>query len=363
MIVQYLLTGLAGVALGVVAMRLWQAREPVPGSAGTAPADPDAATEQAGAGGKAAIGTRPILFGAAGIAAVAAAVILLRSPAESQPNALSAAAPGAGMSSQQLDDVDTMIAKLEERLKTDTTDGEGFRMLGWSYMMTGRPEKAIEPYKRALALLPGSALVQSGYGEALAGVAKGTVTPEARSKFEAALKLDPAEPRARYFLALWQAQNGQQQEALEKWIALANSGPVDAPWQADLRSKITEVSALLGVDVSARLKNAAPVAAASGSAVVSAPQLDPGTVQAASTLPETQRTAMVDGMVAGLADKLKSNPRDADRWVLLLRSRMVLKQADQARADLATARKALSGDAAALGKINAAASQLGVPGA
>ncbi|MEJ6012028.1 hypothetical protein [Novosphingobium aquae] len=292
---------------------------------------------------------------------MAAVVMAVRAPDASQATTAPALGAVPGASGKQLDDVDTMIGKLEDRLKREPKDGEGFRMLGWSYMMTNRPEKALEPYKRALELLPNSALVHSGYGEALAGIAKGTVTPEARAEFEKALAIDPAEPRAKYFLALWQAQNGQPKEALEKWIALANSGPADAPWQTDLRAKITEVSGKLGVDVTARLKNVAPIGDAKVSG--SAPQLDPGTVQAASALPDAQRSAMVDSMVSGLAEKLKANPADADRWVLLLRSRMVLKQADMARADLVTARRALAKDASGLSKVNVAAKDLGVPGA
>jgi len=80
-------------------------------------------------------------------------------------------------------------------------------------------------------------------------------------------------------------------------------------------------------------------------------------------MPEAQRQAMVDGMVSGLADKLKANPADVDRWILLLRSRMVLKQGDQARQDLTAARQALARDAAGLGRVNAAAREFGVPGA
>ena len=80
-------------------------------------------------------------------------------------------------------------------------------------------------------------------------------------------------------------------------------------------------------------------------------------------MPAADRQAMVDQMVGGLAEKLKANPADADRWVLLLRSRMVLKQADQAGTDLVTARKALAGDATGLGKVNAAAKEFGIPGA
>jgi cytochrome c-type biogenesis protein CcmH len=300
-----------------------------------------------------------MLLGAGGLAVVAVAVLLLRGEDAPGPAADAAALTGAPASGKSLDDVDTLIGRLVTRLQQNPNDGEGWRMLAWSYAMTSRPEQAIEPYKRALALMPNSAQVHSGYGEALVGVAKGTVTPEAKAEFARAVTLDPKEPRSLYFLALAQAQHGEEKQALEKWIALANSGPADAPWQVDLRRQITQVSGKLGVDVGARLKHPAP-AAASGA---TPPPLDPGTVQAAQAMPEAQRQQMVDGMVAGLADKLKANPTDPDRWVLLLRSRMVLKQPDQARADLVTARKALAADAAALARVNSAARGLGVPGA
>ena len=362
---QYILTGIAGLVLGVVAMRVWQAREPAPADAADQSRSPQDASDATPAGAAPVPAGTPwgltsghLLLGAGALAIAAVAVIALRGD---DPPAGTALAPGLppAASQKSLDDVDTAIGNLAKRLEQNPGDGEGWRMLGWSYAMTGKPEQAIAPYQRALALLPKSAQVRSGYGEALVGVAKGTVTPEAKARFAEAVALDPAEPRARSVLALWQAQNGQERQALDKWIALANSGPADAPWQADVRRQITTVSGKLGIDVSKRLTSAAPAALAGATP----PTLDAGTVQAASAMPEAQRQAMVDGMVSGLADKLKANPADVDRWILLLRSRMVLKQGDQARQDLTAARQALARDAAGLGRVNAAAREFGVPGA
>ena len=353
---QYLLTAVAGIALGIVAMRVWQARDQS-SAAEAVPEQPP--VDPAGAAPTARPTTRYMLVGAAALTVAGVAALALRTddPAAGLGAVTPAtAAPGAA---KAVDDVDTMIDRLAARLAANPADGEGYRMLGWSYAMTGRPEKAIAPYQRALALLPKSALVHSGYGEALAGVAKGVVTPEAKAEFERAVALDPQEPRARYFLALWQAQHGDERAALDKWIVLANSGPADAPWQGDVRRKITEVSAKLGTDVSARLKPAG--AAPAGGA--SPPPLDAQTIQAANAMPDASRQAMVAGMVDGLAAKLKADPSDPDRWILLLRSRMVLKQADQASSDLAAARRALAGNSAALTKVDTAARDLGVPAA
>lgn len=343
---QYLLTGLAGVALGIVAMRIWTARE-VSGD--------DSTVGNAAAGGDAASTlwtSRNMLFGAGALVAIALAIFAFRGDAPSEAPGSPLAA--AGRPDKSLDDVDTMIARLAARLEKAPGDGEGFRMLGWSFVMTGKPAQAIAPYKRALQLLPRNATVHAGYGEALVGVAGGKVTEEAKSAFDRALKLDPTEPRARHFEALWLAQNGQERQALDKWIALANSAPADAPWQADVRREVDRVAVRLGVDVSNRLK---PPAAGA------LPPPDPAAVKAAGAMPEADRAAMIDGMVEGLAAKLAANPRNPDGWARLLRSRMVLSQSEQAVRDLALARKALAGDPAGLATIEAAAKDAGVPGA
>jgi cytochrome c-type biogenesis protein CcmH len=289
-----------------------------------------------------------------------AAIITASVRGDATDTASSAGAPPAdgGASAQSLDDVDTMIGRLASRLEQNPDDGEGYRMLGWSYVMTDRPELAIAPYKRALALIPDSAAAHSGYGEALVAIAKNTVTDEAKTTFEKALRLDPAEPRARYFLALWDAQHGKEAQALDALVTLANAGPADAPWQADVRREITRLSSVLGTDVSARL---AP--AASGGAGDDMPVLDSATIQAAQALPQGEQDTMVTGMVDRLAERLAANPKDADGWVRLLRARMVLGQRDQAAADLKSARAGLGKDVAALGRVNAAARELAVPGA
>jgi cytochrome c-type biogenesis protein CcmH len=351
---QYVLTGLAGIVLGIVAMRVWQAREAAP----QAPADqPAEAPSPAPAG----TSSRKLLLGAGGLVVLAAAIFAFRSagPGE-QPVAAGPLTAAAG-SAKALDDVDTMITRLAARLEKEPNDGEGFRMLGWSYVMTGKPDKAIAPYQRALKLLPGNALVHSGYGEAMTGVAGGKVTPEAKAEFDRAVAIDPADPRARHFLALWQAQHGQEREALDKWIALANSGPSDLPWQADVRRQIDTYSKKLGVDVAARLKQAA--APASAAAPGTLPPPDPAAVAAANQMSATDRQAMIDGMVDGLARKLKANPDNPEGWVKLLRSRMVLGQPEQASSELKAARKALSANPSGLQLVDAVAREIKVPGA
>jgi len=354
---QYILTALAGIALGVVAMRIWQ-------SQGTPAGDSEATGAATGgempapAANFASPSTRTMLVGAGVLVAAAVALFVLRSPDEGEGAGPAPALAAGSNSASDLADVDTMIDRLAKRLKENPDDGEGFRMLGWSYVMTGRPQQALAPYKRAIELQPERAAVHAGYGEALVAVAGDKVTPEAKVEIDKALSLDPAEPRARHFAALWKAQNGMEKAALEEWIALSNGAAADAPWQADVRRRIDQTAGKLGIDVSKRLKHPAPADAVAGT-----PAITSEAAGAISAMPAADRAQMVDGMVEGLAAKLKANPANADGWVMLLRSRMVLKQADRAGKDLAAARAALAGDRAGLAAVNAAAGELGVPGA
>jgi cytochrome c-type biogenesis protein CcmH len=65
-------------------------------------------------------------------------------------------------------------------------------------------------------------------------------------------------------------------------------------------------------------------------------------------------------MVDGLADRLKSSPRDVEGWTLLMRSRAVLGEREAAATALREAIEVFKGDSAALGEITSAALDLGL---
>ncbi|MEQ1547046.1 MAG: tetratricopeptide repeat protein [Chakrabartia sp.] len=361
---QLVLTGLVGIALGVVIMRLMQK----PGS----PPTPEAPLNVSVDGDPSAADNNPnplprfsrnqIAFGGAGAMMLVAVGVMAFRPIDAASDTISTAAPqvtsGTG-TPKGLDDVDTMISRLAERLKTDTTDGEGFRMLGWSYVNTGHPDDAVTAYEKAIKLLPNRADAHAGYGEAMVAVAKDVVTPDAKAQFSEALRLDPKEPRARFFMSLYKSQNGQERLALDEWIALSNSANADQPWQVDLRQRIDKLAKKLNVDISNMLK--APIASAPIT-MTTAPGGGPdaATMKAAAALPPSQQQDMIDGMVSGLAAKLQANPDNVDGWIKLIRSRVALKDTARAKDDLDMARKAFASNPTKLGQINATAKELGL---
>ena len=259
--------------------------------------------------------------------------------------------------------VASMVAQLEAKMRQNPGDAEGWRMLGWSYSQTGRFAESAVAFGKAAALDPANADYQSARGEALVKAADGHVTPDAKTAFAAAVKLDPTDPRARYFLAAAKDQAGDHAVAMADWIALLKSAPPGAPWAAEVRGFVVRIAASRGEDISEKLPPAPPPQA---SAVAEGPPAAGPTTdqvaQAQQMAPGDQQ-AMIHAMVDRLAARLKSNPNDANGWVSLMRARMVLGDAAAAQGAYRDARKALAGTPDQLTMVTQAAKQLGVPGA
>ncbi|MBY0560499.1 tetratricopeptide repeat protein [Hyphomicrobium sp.] len=65
-----------------------------------------------------------------------------------------------------LPDVDTMIVKLVTRLEQDPNDVNGWKMLGWSYLNTDKPDDAAKAYETALRLDPGNIEIKKALEQA-----------------------------------------------------------------------------------------------------------------------------------------------------------------------------------------------------
>jgi cytochrome c-type biogenesis protein CcmH len=273
---------------------------------------------------------------------------------------MQSAAPQAGLAS-----VDEMIERLAARLRQNPSDPEGWRMLGWSYFSTQRFHESAAAYLKAIELRPDAAEFRSLHGEALVSAADGTITAEAMQAFDEALARDPAEPKARYFKGLAKAQAGDKAAALEDWIRILNESGSSEPWQVELKQRTADLARELGVDISARLRNRQ--AAASGDILKALAGPQPGPARPAAVLPDAlatgtappaDQTAMIRGMVDGLAARLEQSPRDAEGWIKLMRSRVVLGETDRAKQALERALREFENAPTERGLITSAAQQL-----
>jgi cytochrome c-type biogenesis protein CcmH len=257
-------------------------------------------------------------------------------------------------------DVAAMISMLETQMKQHPDNAEGWRMLGWSYLQTGRNADAANAYGRAAALDPKNAEYLSAQGEATVLAANGQVTPAAEGVFKRAVAADPGDPRARYYLGVAKDQRGDHQGAMDDWIALLKSAPPDAPWAPEVRGFVEKVAAERKIDLSGRLPPA-PQAQAAAGPMAGAPGPTQDQVAAAQAMTPAERQQMIQQMVSGLAERLKANPRDRDGWERLIRARMVLGQTELATAAYKDASRAFAGSPADQQALRQTALQLGVP--
>jgi len=269
-------------------------------------------------------------------------------PVASAPEAQSASADP---KNHPMGEVASMISSLEAKLQQNPGDAQGWQMLAWSYMRTGRPADAAKAYAKAVAIEPTNVEYLSAQGEAMVQ-SEGKVSDEAAGIFRRALKGDPADPRARYFLAIHRDQTGDHKGAMDDFVALLKSAPPDAPWASQVRTYVEDLAKEQHVDLTGKLPPA-PAAPGPSSAQVAA----------AGKMSDADRQAMIHSMVNKLAGELKANPKDTGGWVRLMRARMVLGENQQAAQDYKSAHAAFNGDAAAQAALQEAAKSLGVPGA
>ncbi len=91
---------------------------------------------------------------------------------------------------KDLPDVNTMIARLAQRLESDTTDKNGWKTLGWAYLNTERYPDAVHAYETALALDPSDPEVKSALDDARSKVASTTAASPASAAYARAVEPD-----------------------------------------------------------------------------------------------------------------------------------------------------------------------------
>jgi cytochrome c-type biogenesis protein CcmH len=232
-------------------------------------------------------------------------------------------------------DMMTLTAGLAARLAEDPDDREGWMLLGRSYAQIQRFGAAAEAYRQAIALGFDGTEVQGALGEMLAAQSDGTIGPEARNAFAAALEHDPQNPRALYYAGLTLAQDGRAQEAIDIWLGLLRQTAAEAPWRPAVAQQIQEAAASLGIET--------PAIPAAADPAQGFPQPGPSAadLEAAGQMSDEDRAAFIRSMVARLAERMEREPGDFQGWLRLARAYGVLGEPGQARDALARAEAAI----------------------
>lgn len=209
--------------------------------------------------------------------------------------------------------VEGLVARVERRLKERPEDVQGWETIAPAYLMLGRTDDAAHAWTRAMMAGGVTAARLAARGEALVLGNDGVVGAAAKADFEEAVKLDPNEPRAQYYLGVAELEAGERDAALARWRSLLARAPEGASWAPALRARI---------------------AAAEGRPAISG-----------------EDAPMIRGMVEGLAARLEDDPNDLEGWLRLIRSYGVLQEPDKAAKALATARETFAADPEALARL------------
>ena len=164
----------------------------------------------------------------------------------------------------QKETIQKMLVQLEERLKNDPNDGEGWFMLARSYQFLKRYDDAVMAFEKSLPLGGSqSADVLSSYADAIAMAANRVLTDKAVDVLKQAVAINPTHIKSLWLVGTASYQNKNYSDALKYWErlhAVLDPGSDDAN---QIAMNIGEVRSLLGLPPMAAVPaSVAPVPAA-----------------------------------------------------------------------------------------------------
>ncbi len=197
-------------------------------------------------------------------------------------------------------EINGLVPYLIARVRAQPQDVRAWRYLASAYMAASDPRDAAKALAKVIALSDkGDAGVDAAYGEALVADNGGQVPDEAEDAFNAALKADPRNIPARFYLGMAKAAHNDRPGAIAIWQSLLADVPTTAPLHQLLIDRLAMLTSQAGPGGAPNPK----------------------------------------AMVEMLAQRLKADPNDALGWVRLMRAYTVLGETDKAKEALASARK------------------------
>ena len=173
--------------------------------------------------------------------------------------------------------IDSMVASLEQKLKANPDDVQGWDMLARSYHTQGRYREAAEAYAKLVKLVPDNADILADYADALGMAQNKSLLGEPEKIIAEALKVDPRNVKA---LALSGSAAFDQRNfalAVEQWKKILTLVDPQSETARSIIGSINEAQSLAGGPVVNAGDQAAPAPAAvavAGKAVEGEVRLD-----------------------------------------------------------------------------------------
>lgn len=242
-----------------------------------------------------------------------------------------------------------LMEKLREAVAGNPDDLQGLGLLARNEARLGNYAAARKAQARIVEV-KGEAATGRDHAllaDLMISAAGGTVSGEAEAALRAALRREPGEETALYYLGLYYLQVDRADATLRIWDGLLRTSAPNAPWLTPIRAMMPEVAARAGVRYDLPESPALP-----------GPNADD--IAAAEDMSAEERAAFVRGMVGQLSERLASRGGTPQEWARLITALGVLGENDRARAIAQEAREVFAGNAQAIDLIDGAASQAGV---
>ncbi len=216
-----------------------------------------------------------------------------------------------------------LVNELRQRLSNTSQNIDGWRLLTRSELSIGNVQGAIEAQQRVIEMMDEQVTAED-YGQLahlLVVEANGYVSPEAEAAVMQSLARDESHPLARHYLALMFGQTGRPDLAVSLWTRLIEELPHDSVLIDHIQLYLPEAMKWAGLAIEIPRSN---------SPNIDSVTLDDATVASSALMSESERLEFIEGMVAGLRDRLDKDGGTAEEWSQLIRSWMVLGENDLA---------------------------------
>lgn len=147
----------------------------------------------------------------------------------------------------QLQQIEILLPKLEQRLREQPNDITGWTMLGRAYMGLARYPEAAQAYDKLTQLTPQDAQAFADYADALAMANGQKLAGKPAALVAQALKLDPNNGKALYLAGFAAIEAGKPKQAIAHWEKLLAQLPPDAEGAAMLKEKLAELRQQTGM--------------------------------------------------------------------------------------------------------------------
>ena len=156
--------------------------------------------------------------------------------------------------------IQSMVAKLAERLQDNPTDGDGWLMLARSYNALARYPEAAAAYGRASSLLPPDAQLLSDYADTLAMAQGRRLAGDPEKVIARALAVDPRNIKALALSGSAAFERLDFSGAIKEWRKVLEVVPADSNVAERIRTSIADAEMRSGKG-SSQSVTAAPVSA------------------------------------------------------------------------------------------------------